>query len=617
MKSSIKWGLKLSLFSALVAVSNMNAQKFHVAGHLVKCETNTKLPENTIVFIEGDVIPAGCTKITGSGDAVPVAKGAIYNQDNIQGVGLPGGLWRKSSGYNLSNLDSIKVNDLVIKSDNFNIGIGQKALRGQTTGSYNLAIGERVLQANTTGGNNIGMGVWALQKNTEGSNNVAIGKLALKDNTTGNNNVAIGRYVLESNEGGSGNVAIGPYALQKNIRGSANTAIGWLALGKNTTGSNNIAIGEKASENNTTGYNNIVIGKGASNKNGSGYENIIIGTDAGKNTGGYNNIMIGQEAGSITHQGNHNIYIGYQAGSRITYNYNTAIGYMAGENLRFRRETVSLGYQAYGYPSDASFSYGNRGRTLFLVAADGSLYSKSGTHTKLSDARTKINLGVSNKKEDLAILNKIKITNYVKKDPAERHHSVEKKIIAQELKQVYPRAVSEMKGAVSDIYLYAKDTKIKGKQVEIDVETRLAEDKKKDSLAVREHKKSVNALRTLKEGEQLRVSFWEIGTDSLLKRVTKPLKKVDNQGEKLTIELDKNSLKAIKGKKYRTLVYGRYVEDMHTVDYDAVAMLNVSATQALASKVEKLEAESNKKDILLYVLVGVSPLLGFANLRKK
>ncbi len=38
-------------------------------------------------------------------------------------------------------------------------------------------------------------------------------------------------------------------------------------------------------------------------------------------------------------------------------------------------------------------------------------------------------------------------------------------------------------------------------------------------------------------------------------------------------------------------VYGREVNDFRTVDYDAISMLNVSATQELAKKLEARESE--------------------------
>ena len=36
-------------------------------------------------------------------------------------------------------------------------------------------------------------------------------------------------------------------------------------------------------------------------------------------------------------------------------------------------------------------------------------------------------------------------------------------------------------------------------------------------------------------------------------------------------------------------VYGREMDDFHTVDYDAISMLNVSATQEQQGRIEELE----------------------------
>ena len=40
----------------------------------------------------------------------------------------------------------------------------------------------------------------------------------------------------------------------------------------------------------------------------------------------------------------------------------------------------------------------------------------------------------------------------------------------------------------------------------------------------------------------------------------------------------------------KAFVYGREVDDLRSVDYDAIAMLNVSATQELAKKLEVKDA---------------------------
>ena len=39
-------------------------------------------------------------------------------------------------------------------------------------------------------------------------------------------------------------------------------------------------------------------------------------------------------------------------------------------------------------------------------------------------------------------------------------------------------------------------------------------------------------------------------------------------------------------------VYGKQVNDFRAVDYEAISMLNVSATQELTKRIEKLEAEN-------------------------
>ena len=41
-------------------------------------------------------------------------------------------------------------------------------------------------------------------------------------------------------------------------------------------------------------------------------------------------------------------------------------------------------------------------------------------------------------------------------------------------------------------------------------------------------------------------------------------------------------------------MYGKHVNDLLTVDYDAVSMLNVSATQELSKQIEQLKAENAK-----------------------
>jgi len=47
------------------------------------------------------------------------------------------------------------------------------------------------------------------------------------------------------------------------------------------------------------------------------------------------------------------------------------------------------------------------------------------------------------------------------------------------------------------------------------------------------------------------------------------------------------------GQTSKAFVYGKEVNDFRTVDYDAVTMLNVSATQELAKRLEQLESRES------------------------
>ena len=118
-----------------------------------------------------------------------------------------------------------------------------------------------------------------------------------------------------------------------------------------------------------------------------------------------------------------------------------------------------------------------------------------------------------------------------------------KKVIAQQVETVFPQAMSKHTDVVPDIYKVAacKDGWValatglqKGNRV------KLIADKAEGIFEVLEVTK-----------DQFRTDF-------------KP------EGEKV-------------------FVFGREVNDFRTVDYDAIAMLNVSATQELAKQMEKLE----------------------------
>jgi hypothetical protein len=163
-----------------------------------------------------------------------------------------------------------------------------------------------------------------------------------------------------------------------------------------------------------------------------------------------------------------------------------------------------------------------------------------------SDVRIKTAIHPTNGAEDLKSLLGIQITDYRHIDTVVNGDSPKKKVIAQQVESVYPIAVSKSRGVVPDIY---RNAPFRDGWVEM--------------------------VSSLKVGERVKL--------------------IGPSGESVTEVLE------VKDGGFRTafqpggdkvFVYGREVSDFRSVDYDAIAMLNVSATQELARKLETVQAEN-------------------------
>lgn len=178
------------------------------------------------------------------------------------------------------------------------------------------------------------------------------------------------------------------------------------------------------------------------------------------------------------------------------------------------------------------------------IISDGRI--RAGAVDIASDSRIKTQQETSDGALDLALLRKIQITDYRHIDVPGNSGRSQKKVIAQQVEKVYPQAVGTGKGVVPDIY---KQASLKGGWVQL--------------------------ATNLKQGERVRLiskkgddvyAVLEVGVGSF----------------RTTLEEDTDKL----------FVYGREVNDFRSVDYDAISMLNVSATQALDRKLE-LEHKEN------------------------
>lgn len=171
-----------------------------------------------------------------------------------------------------------------------------------------------------------------------------------------------------------------------------------------------------------------------------------------------------------------------------------------------------------------------------------------------SDKRIKNIEGISDSKDDLEVLNKIKITDYTMIDK-KNDNGKYKKVIAQDIQVVFPQAISQMRKVVPDLYCFATKSKHEGDLVFItlDKNHQLVKGDKIDLY----HKEGLND---------------ELNIEGIVDERTFYIKS-DKKLEKI-------------------FVYGKYVDDFLSVDYDALSMLNISATQELYKRLVALESEN-------------------------
>lgn len=194
----------------------------------------------------------------------------------------------------------------------YNTHVGYKAGNdNHVNSSYGNTFIGYLAGLNNEGGENTGVGQNALKANTTGSSNVAVGNGSMLNNTSGYFNIALGRYSLSANTTGFNNISIGQGALRVNDVGDRNIAIGGSSLWYNTSGKRNIAIGVSAGYNNQTGEANIFLGEVAGGALTSGTWNSFFGPYAGNNltTGNYN-LFVGPNSGRNLISGNNNAFFG-------------------------------------------------------------------------------------------------------------------------------------------------------------------------------------------------------------------------------------------------------------------------------------------------------------------
>ncbi len=210
---------------------------------------------------------------------------------------------------------------------------------------------------------------------------------------------------------------------------------------------------------------------------------------------------------------------------------------------------------AYGAWLASNISY-NGGYWVNNLGINTDSWMRAAGLITLSDARIKDIKNVSDGGADLATLMKIEVTDYVYKDVVVLGNRPQKKVIAQQVEKIYPQAVSRSTDVVPDVFKMAV---VKDGWVELASDLKVGERVK----LIGDKKQSVHEVLELRKGGFR--TDWKEDTDKLF-------------------------------------VYGREVKDFRSVDYDAIAMLNVSATQQLAKQLKEKDAKIAALDARLAAL---------------
>ena len=290
---------------------------------------------------------------------------------------------------------------------------------------------------------------------------------ALSSNIKGNYNVAIGSHALSKNVYGSWNVAIGPgaaYMMGNKDKGAPYNG------NKFYFSEGNVAIGAKALLNNRRGSANTAIGMGACSGITDGSNKTCLGAGSGPNEGALtaNNgermnlaeTYIGDYPGNDT---NHRVYV---HGNRI--------------------------------------EIGTRGSGNYIKLNASSIMSNVDL-TRSSDLRLKNLKGENN--DGLAKIRQLKVYNYTFKDDKVKTPHVG--VVAQELRKIFPQAVSEDKSTKEKYLLirnedmfYAMVNAIK----ELDTTLQnIVKQVKEITLQIANYDKQIKALQ--KENKELKTKL--------------------------------------------------------------------------------------------------------------
>ncbi len=516
------------------------------------------------------------------------------------------------AGYNLTGHNNVVMGYYAGEdiTGNDNIAIGYNAGKNTTSGDYNTFIGRSAGYINSTGSYNIAIGRNAGYKLGTGTHNVILGRDA-GYNHTGNYSVFIGyqagyyeindnRLYIE-NSNSTTPLIYGEFDNDKvQINGSLNingvytlpTTNGSNGQVLTTNGGGTISWSNLTAQTISKSGNTISINNGGGSVNLNGYDQTLSlnGTNNILTISNGNTVDLSDYKQTLTYSGN---TLSISDGNSVTLPTPDNFGnHTATQNIRTNGKwisndggnegiyidgsgrvgigtsSISSSILAVSGSNSMSFaglgSYGrlrtngcsttnDNNRDISIWAQEGIAADK---HFAISDKRIKNIQGLSNNENDLATLMQIEITDYTYIDTIAKGNVPQKKVIAQQVAKVFPQAVN--KNNIEVIPNIMKMATIKNGWISFNGQLIIDNEQ-------------------LKAGDIIKLIF-ETGEELV------EVLEVKENAFRVKLSTGNSQLTTV-------FVYGKQINDFHIVDYDGLSMLNVSATQALAKRNEKLKNE--------------------------
>ncbi len=270
--------------------------------------------------------------------------------------------------------------------------------------------------------------------------------------------------------------------------------------------------------------------------------------------------------------------------------------YSGSSKLEFIPTRWRLGLSNIEYYVTKLNGYSRHKIGLYCIGSISAHHFQTENISLYSDIRSKVVLGKSDATKDLETLKNIEVVDYKMIDTTMYGSKISKKVIAQQVELFYPQAITLKSEFIPNIYKYV------------------------DSLHISSDFKVTAFLNNnLNLNDIVKGRIEEIDSSGIV------IKEIAFIGE--IIKVYKNSFDIRSSSKLirnsdnsvlKLFIYGKKVTDFRTVDYDALSMLNISATQELSryilrgsNSLEHITSSVDKTKLLYNNIINLNDSVNF------